>query len=106
MEEYLQTFLLIRSKLDAVATEIVKTLREIAEKHELVGLVASDIHGENGCYDVESIYIGDDNELMCHVNYPSFEADLRFKDLFLSEQHQIFEGAYRYLDELHRFINR
>ena len=64
------------------------------------------VRGANGCYEVESIYDEFDDEgypkPTCHLDFPSFETDVRFDDLTTSERQQIIDAAKKTLDELRK----
>lgn len=62
------------------------------------GLIGS-VTGMNGHYDLEHIYIlNEDHDgyvVMCHLNYPAFEVDVDFYWLSLDERQQIVELLIR-----------
>ena len=77
---------------------IMKILRDGNELCGLVGVVS----GENGTYEVESIYLEEENlecEIVCHLNYPAFEADVLFEDFSIWERQQMIELVFKCLKE-------
>lgn len=75
----------------------------LRDDNEICGLLGT-VNGENGIYEVESIYHeeadgGTESEIMCHLNYPAFEADVPFEDFSIWERQQMIELVFKLLRE-------
>lgn len=82
-------------------TELVMDI--LRDGNEICGLLGT-VKGENGIYDVESIYLEEadgsfESEIMCHLNYPAFEADVPFEDFSIWERQQMIELVFECLRE-------
>ncbi len=80
-------------------------MTEILNDGNDIGGLLGTIKGENGTYDVESVYFTDEmdsskRQIICHLNYPSFETDVCFDDFSVSERQQIIELTIKLLSEL------
>ena len=75
----------------------------LSDGNELCGLLGT-VTGENGTFQVESIYLEDENgdpesEIMCHLNYPAFEIDAPFEDFSIWERQQMIELVFKLLKD-------
>lgn len=80
----------------------IELVTTILRKTGAIGGCIGTITGMHGHYDLESIYLEENDEVckvMCHLDYPAFEADADFSYLTLNERQQIIDLL---IEELHR----
>lgn len=76
-----------------------KLVRQILEENGNVGNLLGHVNGENGSYEVESVYIDTDTARpMVHADFPSFDADIEFDFMSVCEQNQIIKLMIHELD--------
>lgn len=88
-------------RIDCTLTSVTKWQMEVmriilGDNGSLGGIVCSKVKGENGTYDVETIY-NYGNNIICHLDYPAFEVDVDFIDLSVSERMTILKGVIDFL---------
>lgn len=97
LEDYEKEVERIGLTISSVTKWQMEVMRIILGDHgSLGGIVCSKVKGENGTYDVETIY-NDGKNIMCHLDYPAFEVDVDFIDLSVSERMTILKGVIDFL---------
>lgn len=81
----------------------------LRDDNEICGLLGT-VKGENGIYEVESIYLEEtdgssEREIVCHLNYPAFEIDVPFEDFSIWERQQMIELVFKLLRKRNNFNN-
>ena len=80
----------------------IELVTTILKENGAIGGCIGSITGAHGHYDLESIYLEEDEgrcRVMCHLDYPAFETDADFRYLTLDERQQIIDLL---IEELHR----
>lgn len=97
LEDYEKEVERIDYTLKSVTQWQMQVMRIILGDHgSMGGIVCSKVKGENGTYDVETIY-NDGKNIMCHLDYPAFEVDVDFINLSVSERMTILKGVIDFL---------
>ncbi len=78
----------------------------IIKDEDGVGGLLGGVRGENGTFAVESIYLEHrpeslEPQVMCHLDYPSFEGDACFDDFSVTERQQIIQLAIETVKTYH-----
>ncbi len=99
-------YALQHDQLNGLIEEVKKKQAELVrdilyDNGRCIGGMIGSVNGENGHYDLESIcldvkqqYMKSDDgmaTIVCHLNYPAFEADANYDYLSLDERQQIVE---------------
>ena len=106
---------MVNYEYQSLLCEICEKIHEVQDmQHNLMMKILDDrnggegglfgtVRGQNGTFDVESIYSQyDDNGNkvpMIHADYPSFECDIEFDELTVSEKYQVLRDV---IDELRK----